>query len=487
MNREIARHKTAINRVDLSRPMKGAIEDGILTLDKAVFDYGCGRGGDIARLTTLGYDCAGWDPKHRPNTPIQPAPIVNLGYVINVIENPAERSDTLKKAYHLSQDVLIVSARLNSETRELRCSQEHSDGYLTGAGTFQKFFDQAELKNWIDQTLGVSAIPAGPGVFYVFRSEQARTTFLASRYRSRVSLPRTTSAEVLYSRYQEILQPLIDFFQFRGRIPIEEELSEHAGPIVDRFGSIKRAYRVLTTATDASEWQSISEKRATELLIFLALGRFEGRPSFSSLPQPIRLDIKQFFSTYSAACLRADSLLFSLGDSKVRQEALDASHIGKRLPFALYVHESALNSLSAELRLLEGCARAFIGRVDGANIIKIHREDPKITYLSYPSFETDPHPSLATSLSIHLQTFKIKARNFAESRNPPILHRKETFLAPEHPLYAKFARLTRIEEEKGLYEDTSVIGTREGWDTVLCREGYFLRGHRLLTRATKSN
>jgi hypothetical protein len=30
----------------------------------------------------------------------------------------------------------------------------------------------------------------------------------------------------------------------------------------------------------------------------------------------------------------------------------------------------------------------------------------------------------------------------------PVLHRKETFLAAEHPLRAKFARLTAAEEEK---------------------------------------
>src|SRR6266446_2312485 len=33
--------------------------------------------------------------------------------------------------------------------------------------------------------------------------------------------------------------------------------------------------------------------------------------------------------------------------------------------------------------------------------------------------------------------------------NPPVLHRKESFLLPEHELHAKFARLTAQEEKHG--------------------------------------
>jgi DNA phosphorothioation-associated putative methyltransferase len=144
------------------------------------------------------------------------------------------------------------------------------------------------------------------------------------------------------------------------------------------------------------------------------------------------------------------------------------------------VHESALEHLSPVLRLFEGCARGYIGRVEGANIIKLHRHEPKVSYLSYPDFEADPHPALAHSLSVHFQTFRVKWRSYRQYRNPPILHRKESFLHSEHPLYAKFARLSRREENNGLYDDPSCIGTREGWERVLLGRGFRLQGHRLL-------
>ena len=65
-----------------------------------------------------------------------------------------------------------------------------------------------------------------------------------------------------------------------------------------------------------------------------------------------------------------------------------------------------------------------------------------------------------------------------DRRNPPILHRKETFLHPEPPLCTKFARLTRIEETKGLYAPR--IGARDGWNAALAQKGLHLRGHRLV-------
>lgn len=50
----------------------------------------------------------------------------------------------------------------------------------------------------------------------------------------------------------------------------------------------------------------------------------------------------------------------------------------------------------------------------------------------------------------------------------------------DHPLYAKFERLTRIEEQKELYENPESIGTRDGWKAALHAKGLALRGHRVV-------
>ena len=469
-----------MRRSDLSRPVKLAMADGVLEICHSFFDYGCGHGGDVEALNLLGYECAGWDPVHRPSTPMRSSAIVNLGYVINVIEDPLEREKTVRRAFDLADETLVVSARLHGEARRVRQSTDYGDGFLTGQGTFQKFYDQDELKTWIDTTLEVSSVPAAPGIFYVFRDDAARTSFLAHRYRRRVVAPRIKRSEVLLAEHRDKLEPLMEFFAERGRLPAAGELHGGEQDIVEVFGSLKRAWRTVVRATGDEDWQAIVQQRSTELLIFLGLSRFEGRPRFSGLPAALRHDVRSFFGTYKKACADADGLLFSIGRDEVRKSALDASPIGKRLPSALYIHESALAALSPQLQLLEGCARALIGRVEGANLIKLHRDEPKVSYLSYPEFEKDPHPALARSLSVHLQTFRVREREFDPHRNPPILHRKEAFLEAGHPFYAKFARLTRIEEEKGLYDDTTIIGRRDAWNTLLATNGLYLRGHRLL-------
>ena len=273
----------------------------------------------------------------------------------------------------------------------------------------------------------------------------------------------------------------MDFLTARGRLPHEDELTETAD-VISALGSLKRAFRLIERATGAEAWAEIAAKRAQDLLIYLALARFDRRPVLGQLPLALQRDVKAFFQSYAQACKQADVLLFSVGKTEQVNAACSDSPIGKKTPEALYVHVSAIDQLPASLRVFEGCARAYIGRVEGANIVKLNRLEPKISYLSYPSFEEDPHPALAQSLSIHFQTFRVRTRDYTEFRNPPILHRKETFLPAEHPLTAKFKRLTAAEESKGLLNEGNRIGTRSQWEQVLAEKGLALRGHRLIVR-----
>src|SRR5690348_7234812 len=108
----IPRHKTAIRRGDFSRPVKCLIRDGLIDQHLSFFDYGCGRGEDLVLLAARGIACEGWDPAYRPDALVRDADVVNLGYVINVIEKPAERAETLRRAWGLARQLLAVSAQV---------------------------------------------------------------------------------------------------------------------------------------------------------------------------------------------------------------------------------------------------------------------------------------------------------------------------------------------------------------------------------------
>jgi DNA phosphorothioation-associated putative methyltransferase len=479
----IHRHKTAIRRGDFSRPVKCLLRDGLVGKEVTFFDYGCGRGEDIELLTSEGVTCGGWDPAYRPDGARQEADVVNLGYVINVIENPEERAATVKNAWQLCRQLLAVSAQVLVAGRGKE-PVEFGDGVLTGRGTFQKIYDQTELKSYLEAQLQVEAIPAGIGTFYLFKDEGRQQQFLANRFRRREILPRRRIAELRLEETRQALEPLMEVIAGLGRLPDPVEFPG-APAIVERFGSLKRAFAAIQRLTGAETWEAIAKRQREDRLVYLALARFRKRPAFSLLPLTLQRDMKTFFGTYAKACAEADELLFKAGEAAAIDEACKRSTVGKLLPDDLYIHRGALGSLEPLLRIYEGCGRAYLGEVEGANIIKIHRRTGKLSYLVYPDFETDPHPALLRCVKLNLRTRQIECYDYGQSVNPPVLHRKESFLLQDDPLHGKFARLTAQEEKQGLLDDPSGIGTRDGWGRRLAERGFALKGHRLVRVTAK--
>ena len=542
----IARHKTAMARTFISRPVQQALADGLITPEQTFFDYGCGRGGDVRYLEKFGCQSNGWDPAHFPDNPKKPASVVNLGYVINVIENLNERAQALQAAWKLAQDTLIVSARLDWETSTVE-SRPYNDGILTKKGTFQKFYAQEELRSWIETVLGERPIAAAPGVFYVFRSKTAAQRLLASHTRgngrprlgiaelicqqhadilhplanwvhSHHKLPTATdiaSGEALIeafgsvraaffllrrgqkntewahievgSRTQsekrfeanlEILQPIIDFLTERGRLPYPEELS-NLDAITTEFGTIRSAFSLIQRVTGPERWKDPADRARDDFLVYLALATFGGRPKFTHLPEDLKHDVKDFFGTYKKTCAQADKLLFGIGDQRSIDLACRATTIGKMTPEALYIHVHAKKELPTVLRVYIGCAEALTGHIEEATILKLHREKPQVSFLVYPRFDKDPHPALSASIVSRLSKLHVSYKDFSTRANPPILHRKETFVPDGYPGKEKFTRLTRQEERANLL-NSPTIGTRNGWNQMLEHTGYQLRGHRLV-------
>lgn len=473
-----SRHKTAMSRTDFSRPVRLALHDGLINANTSVFDYGCGKGDDIRRLTEQGIQCVGWDPVHGDDRPVGEFDIVNLGYVINVIEQPRERAEVLRDAWKCAATMLVVSARLAHETNGEQWDSE-ADGLVTSRGTFQKFFVQAELRDWIDTNLDASSVAAAPGVFYVFRDEGTRQAYLATRQRHRLAVPRVRRSDQLYEEHRGLLEQLSQFLTDRGRLPEDSEL-DCIDELNEKLGSVRRAYGILRHVVGVEQWNDIRAVRADDLQIFLALARFGKRPRWSDLPFPMQRDVKAFFSSYTKACTVADDLLFALGKGDRLGRAFEECGVGRQTDRALYVHSSALQELPPLLRVYEGAAREYIGAVEGANVLKLHKIKPAVTYMSYEGFDDVPHPTLVDSLRIELHTFNVKTRDFREWPDPPVLSRKEELVHSSYPSYEKFARLSRQEEKRGILDQPGAVSSARGLEAQLNAKGVRLRGHQLV-------
>jgi DNA phosphorothioation-associated putative methyltransferase len=199
----------------------------------------------------------------------------------------------------------------------------YGDGVLTGRGTFQKFYEQAELKAYLESQLPAEAIPAGIGIYYLFKDPARQQQFLANQFRRCEIVPRRRMAGLRLEETREALEPLAAAMAVLGRLPEPNELPE-AAAIVERFASLKRAFTMLRRITGTEPWEAIARRRREDLLVYLALSRFRRRPTLRQLPPTLQRDMKAFFGGFSKACAEADDLLFAAGDAAALDQACGA-------------------------------------------------------------------------------------------------------------------------------------------------------------------
>jgi hypothetical protein len=254
-----------MSRIFLSRPVQQLLADGLLEDGSTFFDFGCGRGGDVRQLRELGHDATGWDPAHAPGEPRRRAKVVNLGYVVNVIEAVEERREVLRQAWQLAEEVLVIAARLDWEVNG-SSGKAFGDGLVTKTGTFQKYYSQEELRAWIESTLGQRSVAAAPGVFYVFRSETAGQRLLARHARSG-SRVRLGIADLVYNQHHELLEPLEQWVEQNQTLPNPTDLSG-SHELIETFGSIRAAFSLIRRATRSERWVGVDlgTRRSSEAL-----------------------------------------------------------------------------------------------------------------------------------------------------------------------------------------------------------------------------
>jgi DNA phosphorothioation-associated putative methyltransferase len=476
----IDRHKAALVRKTLSRPTRLALSAGLFLPETTFFDYGCGYGGDIERIAEQGYESAGWDPYYCPDSPLAEADIVNLGYVINVIESARERQEALLEAWQLTQQVLIVSAQILIDDSE-RGLMAYEDGIITRRNTFQKYYQQEELKQYIDQTLDVDSIPIALGVYLVFRDEEKAETFRLSRLRSRTTTPKIQTHLKRFEDYEDLLTPLMEFYTHSGRLPVTGELSQEE-EIKAEFGTFRRAFQVVLQVTQAEEWEVIADKRRADLLLYLALSQFSHCPKVRELSPATRADFKALFGSYRNACALAEEVLMSAGKMEAIARTCKHSFLGKVSRSSLTIHISILEHLPMLLRLYEGCASQAIGRLENANVIRLSFRQAKISYLYYPNFDLEIHPILATSMDVYLGSAGFSFRDYRENPNPPILHEKERLVTADYPNYDKLVRLTKLEKDWGLLDDVKAIERLQGWQKCLEDHCAMIKGYQIMWR-----
>lgn len=499
---EIHRHRTALTRYALSTPMQALWRHGFLDATRSVFDYGCGRGDDVRTLRAWGLNVSGWDPHFAAETPRCPADVVNLGFVLNVIEDLEERRDALEGAWGLARHVLAVAVLIGGRSAFER-ARLFRDGVLTGRGTFQKYFAPAELSEYLKSHLGRDPVTLAPGVAFVFRDDEGEQAFLARRVASRPpaaprsaqrserepTVPRSRPARSTARSRWEAHAPLIErFWQCcltLGRAPEPDEFAEHA-ELKAAVGTPSRILRTLVQQRGSLELDRGRENRRGDILVLLGLNLFERRRSFGALPEAVRRDIRLLLTSYASAQAEAERLLFSAGDEDVIRSAcriaadaglgyLDRNH-------SLQLHTSLAGELPPVLRIYLGCAGRLYGDVDGADLVKIHIQSGKLTLLMYDAFDATPLPELVERVKVNLRRQEIEFYNYGTSAGTPtqLLFWKSRYIGAAHEHYAE--QLAFDEQLSALKQlDLSGFGpTKDELTCLLSRAGRRIEGFELI-------
>lgn len=446
-NEVIARHLTALSRSNLSAPMQCLARHNFLDGTLSVFDYGCGRGDDIRNLIANAITVSGWDPYYAPDQLKKPADIVNIGFVINVIENYQERLEALLGAYELTEQILVVSVMLVNQNAYK--GQMFNDGVITQRNTFQKYFTQTELKEFLNDTLDTDAIPIAPGIFYVFKDPDAEQRFLLNRQRSyrnilrisyRSSVPKLSRNEKKYIAFKHLIDPLWQKTLELGRLPEKNEL-ENLVEVTQSFGSVSKALHFMLSQFDEGLLEQARESRINDLLTYFALQTFSKRKPYKHLDTTLQKDIKAFFGDYKNAIATATSLLYQISKVElIATTCLEATEQGLGYlddDGALHLNSCIVEQLPALLRIYIGCATLLYGDIEQIDLIKIHSQSGKLSLMRYNDFENEALPSLLERVKINLREQIFDLFQYGDEFQPTYLYFKSRYINEEFPNYAE--------------------------------------------------
>jgi len=438
-NGNVERHKTAIDRNHLSQPMRALARHNYLNENLSILDYGCGKGDDLRELEAHGFNAIGWDPIHRPDTKIIISDIVNLGFVLNVIEDREERTNTLINAWKHTSKVLAVSVMIAGE-RKIEQFKPYKDGVITKINTFQKYYSQGEIRYYIESTLSIKSIPINQGVFFIFKNNIDEQEFLLNRQKIQRDWNQKTQRESINkpaSIKKSIIDKNMDLFNDYwnttlelGRIPANDEF-EFSNQIRRIVGSHNKAHNALLNIYGNELYLKSQKKRKEDLLVYFALSLFDKRKPQSRMPESLKRDIKFFFSNITSALEESKELLFSVGKPEIiNQVCIDSyNHLqtGQLEDNHSYTfHINNLGNISAILRIYIGCATQLYGDIDNIHLIKTHIRSGKVSLMRYDDWSKD-EPLLIERIKIKLRDLDVDFFDYGDKFSPTPLINKHIF------------------------------------------------------------
>ena len=441
MSAPIERQRTALRRAELSSPVQHLLRFGFLDGRHTLFDYGCGRGDDLRLLDEMNISATGWDPVYRTDGEFRQSDIVNLGFVLNVIEDANERSRTLESAFALARKVLIVSVMLGYQSKRDQFAA-YEDGVRTQRNTFQKYYAQDEFRSYVEATLRANAIPVAAGICLVFRDPVDEQLFLLARQQVRRQwrlLRREPNSEAVASLIEQHREQMEAYWLKAldlGRAPVAEECPG-AQSLIRLVGSWRRVHEWVARFFSPEELEAAMIGRQEDLLVYFALSHFGRRRPYGEMPDRLKRDVQVFFGNITKARAAGKRALFAVADSDRIEESAVFCHeelgVGKLFDrHHLTFHQSVLGECLPLIRIYVGCALQLFGDAGSVDLIKVHLQSGKVTFLIYDDFERSDSPRLIERIKVDLPRLRVDFYDYVGEFDPqPLDGRRDEFYQRE--------------------------------------------------------
>lgn len=441
---DVARHRTAIARRDLSQPMQLMMRWGIIRQEFSVFDYGCGQGDDVALLQGNGYEAFGWDPHHAPDGPRRRADVVNLGFVLNVIESPHERIETLRAAWAFAKRVLAIAV-IPAGKYPTAGHTPYKDGFLTTWGTFQRLFSQDDLRQFVGFATNEIPVTLAPGIVAIFRDKEleqeiayrrhsrasmlAETFHVMPRQRPVQAVPvRSSIKEQISHQLEGIWRNALDL----GRLPDPSEVGEEIiRALAEARVSFERALSLCIEGFDPDSLKEAAEARRDDLLVHFALTLFPGAPRYATLPKSIQRDVRTFFGSHTAAMEKARNLLFSVGSPETMKAATEEAirdGLGGACNGSFRLLASRLPRMPAAIRVVIGCAEVIEADIGSCDFLEVAPSEGLVLGIKCED-ATRALPAITEIFEVDLKALRRK-KSRPKGR---VLYLKGTYLPAEDP------------------------------------------------------
>jgi len=397
----------------------------------------------------------------------------------------------------LARQVLAVAVMLYGNTPPP--GQPYRDGYRTQRNTFQKYFTQNELKEFVETALDTEAVPVGPGILFVFADKMAEQNFLFERQcgrrrllpipvqrspRLRKSSPprvRISRLETLLDEHQSTIEALWAQWLEQGRSPEPDEFAEHTA-LCGVFGSWRRVLRIVLATHPTEKLEQAAAQRRNDLLVFFALRLFARKKPYRQFTPSLQRDIKAHFGDYATALNTAQLVLHEVAQPNLLDDdARKASQLG----LGYYVDSDYLQletalvfRLSARLRIYVGCASLLYGDLNDIDLVKIHLRSGKLSLFKFDDFYGKPLPLITERIKIRLRDLDIDFFHYSENLRP--LYFKSRYMNEESPKYAEQLAFDEAVESLKLFDPDTYGPSMAEIETMLSNQRLMFRGFSVL-------